>query len=92
VPEGSYNNARFLRDGVTWASDISQEAQMILYDAQTSGGCLLSTPPQEVDTLVTALEDAGVSTATVIGEVIEPKTERISPGQIIVESSKKEKN
>ncbi len=92
VPEGSYNNARFLRDGVRWTSDISQEAQMILYDAQTSGGLLLSTPPQEVDTLVAALESEGALTATVIGEVIDPETERISPRHIIVESSKKEKN
>lgn len=89
IPEGSYNNARYLQDRVIWAPDISQEAQMILYDAQTSGGLLLSTPPQEVDTLVAALESEGALTATVIGEVIDPKTVLISPGQITVESSKK---
>jgi selenide,water dikinase len=89
VPEGSYNNARFLQDIVMWDPQIPQETQMILNDAQTSGGLLLSVTPKDVDTLVDALEKAGTLSAAVIGEVLEPQKEQILTGQILVERSKK---
>lgn len=88
VPEGSYNNARFLQGIVKWDPQISQETQMILFDAQTSGGLLMSVPPEEAQTLVAALKNAGTLTAAVIGEVLEPQAEQITPGQIVVEQSK----
>jgi len=88
VPEGSYNNARFLQGIVKWDPHISQETQMVLYDAQTSGGLLMSVSPEEVQTLVAALKNAGTLTAAVIGEVLEPQAEQITSGQIVVKQSK----
>ncbi len=71
VPEGSHNNARYLRDVVTWAPEVPPEARLLLCDAQTSGGLLLAVPPERTDTLLAALETARTPAAAVIGEVME---------------------
>lgn len=44
------------------------------YDAQTSGGLLISMPPDRVDRLLTTLRANGAAAATVIGEVL-PRSE-----------------
>ena len=55
---------RYLEDGVP---EIAEAA--LLFDPQTSGGLLLGVAPEDVDTLLAALRDAGVG-ASCIGEVI----------------------
>ncbi len=70
VPEGSHNNARYLQDVVTWAPDVSHEAQIILCDAQTSGGLLLAVPPERTEALLAALAERETPAAAIIGEVM----------------------
>ena len=41
----------------------------ILFDAQTSGGLLISLPKGKVELLCTKLREKGVMTAEIIGEV-----------------------
>jgi len=69
VPEGTHNNHRFLRDEVLW-NGISREAQLVLCDAQTSGGLLIAVAPEKADSLIRAITAAGGS-AVEIGRVIE---------------------
>src|SRR5213079_939188 len=40
APGGTHANWRFLADWVTYAQDVSKEKQLLLCDAQTSGGLL----------------------------------------------------
>ena len=70
IPEGSYNNYRYLADFVTWERTISHDFQMVLCDAQTSGGLLIAAPPQNALKLVKILQQKGVEDARIIGEVI----------------------
>lgn len=42
VPEGAYNNLRYLEGKVEFASDISEENKLLLSDPQTSGGLLIT--------------------------------------------------
>jgi len=70
IPEGSYNNYRYLADFVTWERTISHDVQMVLCDAQTSGGLLIAAPPQNALKLVKILQQKGVEDARIIGEVI----------------------
>ena len=51
----------------------------ILFDPQTSGGLLISLPPDNASELLRLIHAAGIAAAAVIGEVVkEPK------GKIIV--------
>ena len=70
VPEGTHNNHRYLREDVSWDSAISREAQLVLCDAQTSGGLLIAVAPEKEEDLLAAMADEGV-TAAVIGRIIE---------------------
>jgi len=51
-PGGSYCNRDFYSPHVRFADDISEEEQMLLFDAQTSGGLLLAVPPDKLDELL----------------------------------------
>lgn len=69
VPSGTHNNHRYLRDEVAWDSLVSREAQLVLCDAQTSGGLLMAVPPERLDALLQSLVAAGI-VAAVIGEIV----------------------
>ena len=49
---GSRCNRDYFSPQVRFASGISEGEQMLLFDAQTSGGLLLAVPPDKVDRLI----------------------------------------
>src|SRR4051812_20100454 len=69
APGGTHANWKFLADWVTFDPGLSKEEQLLLCDAQTSGGLLASVPAADADRLVAALHQAGVRDAAVIGRV-----------------------
>lgn len=78
VPGGSHANRRWLSHHVTYAGHIDETTQIILCDAVTSGGLLISLEPGEAQSLLDELKTNGVA-AAIIGEVKEQ-----SPGCIHV--------
>lgn len=42
IPEGAYNNLRFLDNKVEFSSNVSEEDKLLLSDPQTSGGLLIT--------------------------------------------------
>jgi selenide,water dikinase len=78
VPGGTLNNLAFVEEQVTFASGVSRVAQLILADAQTSGGLLISVAAERAGALLAALEERGVVAAAVIGEVTAPGTGQIT--------------
>ncbi|MCD4664923.1 MAG: hypothetical protein K8R68_06590, partial [Bacteroidales bacterium] len=44
---------------------------------QTSGGMLISTPPEKVDNILSELIQAGYTHSTVIGEIIKSKDKTV---------------
>lgn len=76
VPGGSKSNHKWLIDDVAY-EDISAEEQIVLCDAITSGGLLVSLPEAEADQYVEALKAQGLFHAAVIGKVIEKKDKLI---------------
>lgn len=70
APGGTRRNLDSLGPLVTWDPSLSDDVRIILSDAQTSGGLLISVPQQKASFLMRELEDHGVSDAKVIGEVI----------------------
>jgi selenide,water dikinase len=76
-PGGTHANWRFLAAWVTFAPELSKEEQLLLCDAQTSGGLLASVPATDVSEVVRALHAAGVAEAIVIGRIDAEPTGRI---------------
>jgi selenium donor protein len=79
VPGGTHANWRFLQEWVTYGDGLAKEDQLLLCDAQTSGGLLACVRRDESDALVRALQNAGVETAAVVGQI-----EVGPPGKITV--------
>lgn len=79
VPGGTYRNKEFRSHMVEVAGDIPDDLLLILFDAQTSGGLLISIPPTRAERLLQGLHGGGAAEAAIIGEVVaEPK------GRIVV--------
>jgi cysteine desulfurase NifS/selenium donor protein len=51
IPGGTINNLDFIRKHLILSPDISKNDQLILADAQTSGGLLFTIPEKEVEAL-----------------------------------------
>jgi selenide,water dikinase len=69
APGGTHANWRYLADWVTYDKQVSKEEQLLLCDAQTSGGLLASVPGKVADEIVRAMQKAGVETAVIIGDI-----------------------
>jgi selenide,water dikinase len=78
VPSGSRANHAFVAPSVEWG-ELPEAEQLVLADAQTSGGLLIAVAPARHAALTDALEAAGIR-AAVVG-VAEPGT----PGHVTVE-------
>ena len=78
VPGGTRRNQKDSADSVTWEGDIDDATQILLADAQTSGGLLIACPPERTAGLVADLEARGEE-AAVIGRVTDGPA-----GQIVV--------
>jgi selenide, water dikinase len=67
APGGTHANWRFLHDWVTYDDGITKETQLLLCDAQTSGGLLAAVRPERADDLVQRLHAVGLSDAAIVG-------------------------
>lgn len=80
APGGTHRNVEALALHLTWADGVSAHDQLLLCDAQTSGGLLLAVPEARLRQLQDALLAHGCEFAAVIGSVGAG-----SPGSISVE-------
>lgn len=69
APGGTHANWRFLNDWTTYDPALSKAQQLVLADAQTSGGLLIAVAPDRADALLAALEREATPAAAVIGRV-----------------------
>jgi selenide, water dikinase len=74
APGGTRANLRqALEAGVKFAPGVDEAQRLVLCDAQTSGGLLISVPQARADRLLRALASAGVNRAALIGRMcVEP--------------------
>ncbi len=68
IPGGTRNNLEFVAGVVEWTSGVPELMKLILSDAQTSGGLLISLPETESDLFLQQLLGSGID-ASVIGKV-----------------------
>ncbi len=69
-PSGAADNCLYFGPRVRFASEISEEKQMLLFDPQTSGGLLLAVPRSETGAFLERARETG-QPAWPIGEVVE---------------------
>jgi selenide,water dikinase len=69
-PVGSVRNHEFIKTKADFAPSVPEELQMLLCDAQTSGGLLISLPADRAAHLCDRLCEAGVLGSAVIGRVL----------------------
>src|SRR5262245_9619685 len=69
APGGTHANHKFLADWVAYDDDITKEEQLVLCDAQTSGGLLAAVAPDWANEVIASLRNRGVAEATAIGEI-----------------------
>jgi cysteine desulfurase len=67
VPGGTLSNLQFAEEITVWDPDIPEVAKIILADAQTSGGLLISVPGKNAGKMLKELQNAGVTEAVLIG-------------------------
>jgi selenium donor protein len=72
APGGTHANWRFLASWVTYGPDVEKPEQLLLCDAQTSGGLLVCLPAKQAESLVDSLHHAGVPAAAVVGQIAGP--------------------
>lgn len=78
APGGTRANRSFLADWVEYAPDVTDDEQLLLCDAQTSGGLLAAVPADRAEACVRALVGAGVGAAAAVGRVTGTGAGRIS--------------
>lgn len=69
APGGTHANWKFLGDWVDFDPSLRKEEQLLMCDAQTSGGLLASVPESQADRVVQALTEAGTLAAAVVGRI-----------------------
>ncbi len=69
APGGTHANWKFLNDWVSYDAGIGKEEQLILCDAQTSGGLLAAVPADRAEELVRSLHGRGLTWAATVGRI-----------------------
>ena len=69
APGGTHRNEAGVANYVEWHESLSDNERLILCDAQTSGGLLISVPEERLPQLLSALEGRDVETRAVVGHI-----------------------
>ena len=77
-PGGTKKNWLFFKQDIDFAADLTDEEQLLVCDAQTSGGMVISVPADKCDAMIASLKKHGALAHAVIGEVVADHPGRIS--------------
>jgi selenide,water dikinase len=77
VPGGTYRNLQSVADSVQWDHKLTEQQQLLLCDAQTSGGLLISVPKDRLELLLSELAAEGVPVRSLVGQISEGPAGRI---------------
>jgi selenide,water dikinase len=77
-PGGSKRNLAYAAPSARFSPSLPPHVQLLLADAQTSGGLLIAVAPERLDALLSALERREVAVRAVVGRLVEAD----EPGRI----------
>jgi selenide,water dikinase len=71
IPGASFRNLDFVEEHLHQSVDLDYNLKMIAFDAQTSGGLLMSVPNEKTEAVLSDLIEAGLTSSTIIGTATE---------------------
>ncbi len=71
VPGGTKRNLKFAEDKVQFGEHLTDIDKLLLADAQTSGGLLISIPAEKAKKYITKFNELSEIKAVVVGEIVE---------------------
>ena len=71
IPGAAFRNLDYAENHTSFAPGLDYNLKMIAFDAQTSGGLLISVPPESEEPIIKELKDAGLTSAACIGRVLD---------------------
>jgi selenium donor protein len=77
IPGGTRNNLQFVEDITDWDPAVPEIARIILADAQTSGGLLITLPESVAADFIDKCHEAGIGEAVVVGRIVEGERIRV---------------
>ncbi len=77
IPGAAFRNLDFAEPDTIFASDLDYNLKMIAFDAQTSGGLLMSVPEKLCSKVISDLHRTGLASSTIIGTVTEKKDKHL---------------
>jgi len=77
VPGGTFRNMNGVEDSMDWDDALTDQQRLLMCDAQTSGGLLISVTKDKVEQLLSELEISGVGTRVIVGEITAENAGRI---------------
>ncbi len=69
IPGASFRNLDFVDEHLLSDSSLDYNLKMTAFDAQTSGGLIMSVPAAKVESVLDALHETGLTSAGIIGSV-----------------------
>lgn len=69
IPGGTRSNLSYIDKYVEWSKNVSDIKKIILADAQTSGGLLISVKEKTANKLIDELNNNGVEQSVIIGKI-----------------------
>ncbi len=76
-PSGSWKNHDHYEKFIRAEHEVNDDKLMLMFDAQTSGGLLISLPAQNAENLLQELHDIGMDWCEIIGDVIQSDVREI---------------
>ncbi len=69
IPGASFTNLDYAEKGTDFSENLNYNLKMIAFDAQTSGGLLISIQAARAEEMLTELKSAGLIRAAIVGKV-----------------------
>ena len=76
-PGGTIRNLKYIEEKIDFKENLTKQDKLILSDAQTSGGLLVSMPEAQAKEYIKRVEDYTFGLACIIGEVVPKKQKDI---------------
>ena len=74
IPKGTERNHKFVSRFSDFSDQLSNAQQMMIADAQTSGGLLIALPPEQANDFIDQFNSKSNFDAKIIGKFISPNS------------------